>query len=139
MKFRPDRLIQLRTSMNISKPEAARQLNISAMTYGRYEKGEREPSYPSVSYIAQIFHCNIDFLYGTSDVMNCDYIVISRSESPELYSLVETLQQNHDIKDGSCLCTRTEPQRKKGIKKQFVFYINLYYSRLCRVKWLKAT
>lgn len=42
---------------------------------------------------------NIDFLYGTSDVMNCDYIVISRSESPELYSLVETLQQNHDIKD----------------------------------------
>ena len=59
------------------------------MTYGRYEKGEREPSYPSVSYIAQIFHCNIDFLYGTSDVMNCDYIVISRSESPELYSLVE--------------------------------------------------
>ena len=69
------------------------------MTYGRYEKGEREPSYPSVSYIAQIFHCNIDFLYGTSDVMNCDYIVISRSESPELYSLVETLQQNHDIKE----------------------------------------
>lgn len=99
MKFRPDRLIQLRTSMNISKAEAARQLNISAMTYGRYEKGEREPSYPSVSYIAQIFHCNIDFLYGTSDVMNCDYIVISRSESPELYSLVETLQQNHDIKN----------------------------------------
>jgi len=27
--------------MNISKAEAARQLNISAMTYGRYEKGER--------------------------------------------------------------------------------------------------
>ena len=69
MKFRPDRLIQLRTSMNISKAEAARQLNISAMTYGRYEKGEREPSYPSVSYIAQIFHCNIDFLYGTSDLV----------------------------------------------------------------------
>lgn len=91
MKFRPDRLIQLRTSMNISKAEAARQLNISAMTYGRYEKGEREPSYPSVSYIAQIFHCNIDFLYGTSDVMNCDYIVISRSESPELYSLAVLL------------------------------------------------
>ena len=122
MKFRPDRLIQLRTSMNISKAEAARQLNISAMTYGRYEKGEREPSYPSVSYIAQIFHCNIDFLYGTSDVMNCDYIVISRSESPELYSLVETLQQKsrHKRPDPG-LCTRTEPQRKKGIKKQLFF------------------
>lgn len=99
MKFRPDRLIQLRTSMNISKAEAARQLNISAMTYGRYENGKREPSYPLVSYIAQIFHCNIDFLYGTSDVMNCDYIVISRSESPELYSLVEIIQKNQDMKD----------------------------------------
>lgn len=43
MKFRPDRLIQLRTSMNISKAEAARQLNISAMTYGRYEKENANP------------------------------------------------------------------------------------------------
>ena len=47
--------------MNISKAEAARQLNISAMTYGRYEKGEREPSYPSVSYIAQIFIAILTF------------------------------------------------------------------------------
>lgn len=113
--------------MNISKAEAARQLNISAMTYGRYEKGEREPSYPSVSYIAQIFHCNIDFLYGTSDVMNCDYIVISPSESPELYSLVETLQQNqrHKRPDPG-LCTRTEPQRKKGDKKTVCFLYKIF-------------
>ena len=51
MKFYPERLTQLRESLNISKAEAARRLNISAMTYGRYEKGEREPSYQSaVSY-----------------------------------------------------------------------------------------
>ena len=53
MKFRPDRLIQLRTSMNISKAEAARQLNISAMTYGRYEKGEREPLRTGIRAAAQ--------------------------------------------------------------------------------------
>lgn len=29
--------------MNISKAEAARQLNISAMTYGRYEKENANP------------------------------------------------------------------------------------------------
>ena len=38
MKFYPERLTQLRESLNISKAEAARRLNISAMTYGRYEK-----------------------------------------------------------------------------------------------------
>ena len=53
MKFRPARLIQLRTSMNISKAEAARQLNISAMTYGRYEKGEREPLRAGIRAAAQ--------------------------------------------------------------------------------------
>ena len=39
MNFQPERLLQLRTSLNINKAEAARRLNISAMAYGRYEKG----------------------------------------------------------------------------------------------------
>ena len=46
MNFCPERLIQLRTSLNINKAEAARQLNISAMAYGRYERGEREALLP---------------------------------------------------------------------------------------------
>ena len=44
MKFQPERLIQLRNTLNINKAEAARRLNISPMEYGRYEKGQREPS-----------------------------------------------------------------------------------------------
>lgn len=67
MKFQPERLIQLRNTLNINKAEAARRLNISPMVYGRYENGQREPSYPTVGFIAQTFNCNIDFLYGTSD------------------------------------------------------------------------
>lgn len=97
MKFCPERLIQVRESLNISKAEAARRLNLSAMAYGRYEKGEREPSYQSVCYIAQVFHCNVDFLYGVSDDMDFDYIVISRSEAPELYTLVEIMQKDTDL------------------------------------------
>ena len=61
MKFRPDRLIQLRTSMNISKAEAARQLNISAMTYGRYEKGEREPSIRQYLILLRFFIAILTF------------------------------------------------------------------------------
>lgn len=96
MNFCPDRLVQVRNSLHINKAEAARRLNMSAMAYGRYEKGEREPSYQTVCYIAQIFHCNIDFLYGTSNKMKSDYITISSTESA-LYSLVQILQNNQDM------------------------------------------
>ena len=72
----------VRETLNINKAEAARRLNISAMAYGRYEKGEREPSYQTVCFIANAFHCNIDFLYGLSDRMDADYIIVSRNEYP---------------------------------------------------------
>lgn len=98
MKFCPERLIQVRESLKISKAEAARRLNISAMAYGRYEKGEREPSYQSVCYIAQTFNCNIDFLYGNSDQMECNYILVS-PETPELYSLVEFAKNHKEIEN----------------------------------------
>lgn len=93
MNFCPEKLIEVRKSLKITKAEAARRLNISAMAYGRYEKGEREPSYQSVCYIAQTFNCNIDFLYGNSNQMECDYILVSQ-ETPELYSLIE-FTKNH--------------------------------------------
>ena len=97
MHFYPERLQQVRAALMITKAEAARRLNISAMAYGRYEKGEREPSYQSVCYIAQTFHCNPDYLYGISNEMNADYIMISRSENPELYSLLLDLQENPEL------------------------------------------
>ena len=99
MIFHPERLIEVRNVLNINKAEAARRLNISAMAYGRYEKGEREPSYQSVCFIAQTFHCNIDYLYGISDEMNSDYILISQHESPELYSLLLEIRRNRAFKD----------------------------------------
>ena len=39
MHFCPERLIQVRESLHINKAEAARRLNLSAMAYGRYERG----------------------------------------------------------------------------------------------------
>ena len=52
MHFCPERLIQVRESLHINKAEAARRLNLSAMAYGRYERGEREHSYQYAFYIA---------------------------------------------------------------------------------------
>ena len=82
MKFQPERLIQLRNTLNINKAEAARRLNISPMVYGRYENGQREPSYPTVGFIAQTFNCNIDYLYGNDR---------------ELYSLIKMIKQDSNV------------------------------------------
>ena len=86
MKFQPERLIQLRNTLNINKAEAARRLNISPMVYGRYENGQREPSYPTVG-----------FIYGTSDKTDPDYIIVSSSNDPELYSLIKMIKQDSNV------------------------------------------
>lgn len=99
MHFCPTRLKEVRTFLNINKAEAARRLNISAMAYGRYEKGEREPSYQTVCFIAHTFHCSIDFLYGNSESMMSDHITITQAESPELYALFLEITQNTNIKN----------------------------------------
>jgi transcriptional regulator with XRE-family HTH domain len=98
MNFIPERLISVRKSLGINKSEAARLLNLSAMGYGRYEKGEREPSYQTVSYIAQIFNTSVDYLYGYSDEMNVRTTTVSEKDEPELFLLIELTR-----KDGKLL------------------------------------
>lgn len=97
MHFVPKRLIALRESMGINKAEAARRLNMSAMGYGRYENGEREPSYQTVSFIAQTFHSSTDYLYGISDSKVPNSLTISGVDEPELFMLVETARNNPDL------------------------------------------
>ena len=98
MKFQPERLIQLRNTLNINKAEAARRLNISPMVYGRYENGQRDPSYPTVLFhCAYILNCNVDFLYGISDKTDPDYIIVSSSNDPELYSLINIIKQDSNV------------------------------------------
>jgi transcriptional regulator with XRE-family HTH domain len=97
MNFIPERLAALRESMGINKAEAARKLNMSAMGYGRYEKGEREPSYQTVSFIAQTFHSSTDYLYGLTDVQDSLVLTISRKDEPELFALVESARKDEQL------------------------------------------
>lgn len=96
MQFRTDRLIELRKEQGITRAEAARRLNMSAMGYGRYEKGERTPSYQTVSYIAHEFGTTADYLYGISDDKKPISIIIYSSDNPELFSFVRTVQQANE-------------------------------------------
>jgi transcriptional regulator with XRE-family HTH domain len=97
MNFIPDRLISVRESLGINKAEAARMLNVSAMGYGRYEKGEREPSYQMVNYIAQTFHTSIDYLYGYSDEMNVGTTTVSEKDEPDLFLLIELIRKDENL------------------------------------------
>ena len=96
MDFQPERLILLRNELGINKAEAARRLNMSAMGYGRYESGEREPSFQTLSFIAQTFGTTTAYLYGETNNSQADTITISSNSDPELFTLVKAYQGSED-------------------------------------------
>lgn len=99
MNFVPERLISLRQSLGINKAEAARRLNMSAMGYGRYENGEREPSYQTVAFIAQTFSTSVDYLYGNTDDKDVAVLTISSKEEPDLFLLVQAARRDQGLLD----------------------------------------
>ena len=84
-----DNLIKLRSQLGITKAAAARRLNMSAMGYRRYKKGEREPSFQTVSFIAQTFGTSTDYLYGMTDDPNAKSVTIKYDQNPELFDLIQ--------------------------------------------------
>jgi len=97
MKFRNDRLVTIRNKLGINKAEAARRLNMSAMGYGRYEKGEREPSYQTVCFIAEVFGTTPDYLYGKSEIDSRNCVTIYSETNPSLFELVSSLKEDEDL------------------------------------------
>ena len=97
MNFCSERLIEIRKSLGINKAEAARRLNMSAMGYGRYESGEREPSFQTVSFIADTFGTSTDFLYSLTDDAANKTITISADDNPELFMLIESLNNDEAL------------------------------------------
>ena len=99
MNFNPERLKKLRTSLGINKAEAARKLNLSAMGYGRYESGEREPSFQTVSFIAHTFGTTTDYLYGISDTPEITSTTLNQSENPLAFEIMLHLKKEDDMSD----------------------------------------
>ncbi len=99
MQFKCERLKKTRESLGINKAEAARRLNMSAMGYGRYENGQREPSFQTVSFIAQVFGTSSDYLYGITDKEKTESITLTSDENPKFYELVNLCVNNKDLCD----------------------------------------
>ncbi|MCR4616698.1 MAG: helix-turn-helix domain-containing protein [Lachnospiraceae bacterium] len=92
MEFMPERLAAARKKLGINKAEAAKLLNMSAMGYGRYERGERTPSYQTVQFIAEKFGVSYEYLTGAKKTSAPDRIVVIKKEDPELFALVDALK-----------------------------------------------
>ncbi len=97
MKFKSERLIKIREQLGINKAEAARKLNMSAMGYGRYENGQREPSFQTVCFIASAFNTTSDYLYGLTDNPSPSSITISSSGDPELFAFINSMQKDKNL------------------------------------------
>jgi transcriptional regulator with XRE-family HTH domain len=99
MSFYPERLIQVRKSLGLNKAEAAKILNMSAMGYGRYENGQRTPSYQTICFIAQAFNTSPEFLCGENNDSSPRTITVDQAVSPELFNMLEAINSDNSIKE----------------------------------------
>ena len=95
MPFSPARLKIIRESLGINKAEASRRLNLTAMGYGRYENGDRVPSYQTICYMAQIFGTSVSYLCGETEDPAATEILVSRQTTPVLFDLVKELSSEN--------------------------------------------
>ncbi len=65
-----NRIKQLRQSAQISQRDLASQIGVSTSTIGMYEQGRRDPDTKTLLDIAQFFNVSVDYLIGSSDIMD---------------------------------------------------------------------
>ena len=93
-KLIPERLIETRKKLGITKTEASAKLDMSKMGYGRYENGQREPSPQTIEFMSYRLGTTPEYLTGISDDPRPDYFLVSQKTDPELYELITLLQDS---------------------------------------------
>lgn len=89
----PERLIKTRELLGLNKADAARLLNLSKMGYGRYESGERSPSFQTIVFIAQKLGTTVEYLTGKTDIHEPQIITIDRDSEPDLFDLASAFRR----------------------------------------------
>ena len=62
-----ERLKQLRQSKNVTQKHIASEINVTEVSYQRYEYGTVCPSLDALLALADFFDVSIDYLVGRSD------------------------------------------------------------------------
>lgn len=84
----PERLVNIRKSLNITKAEASRRIGLSKIGYNRYESGERSPSGQMIKVIAESLNTSVDYLVGETDCPEVSTVQLDRQQDTDLFDLV---------------------------------------------------
>lgn len=63
----PERLLELRNSLNQTQTEIAKGSNLSLRQYQRIENNESEPKLTALIALADYFDVSLDYLVGRTD------------------------------------------------------------------------
>lgn len=118
-KLIPERLQNIRMRLGINKAEAARLLDLTKMGYGRYESGERSPSFQSISFMADVLGTSVAYLTGETEDPSPDAITIRAQEEPDLFSLAAAFRAGNPpcrsaFWPTSASCRRVKNDRLRG-------------------------
>lgn len=76
-----NRIADLRKKAGLTQKELAEQLNINSITLSRYETGDRQPSFETVSRLSEIFECSsTKYIMGFDTTKGENEVTVSKSE-----------------------------------------------------------
>ena len=67
MEILGKRLLELRSTRNLSRRVVAASTGMTERTYQRYENAERDPSAPMLLVLADFYGVSADYLLGRTD------------------------------------------------------------------------
>ena len=87
-----NKLKNLREDKDLKQSDVAKILNVSQVSYGRYELGLSEPSIASLIKLANFYGVSIDYIVGRSDEKN-DFVMIPRSLLDSILELAKYVEK----------------------------------------------
>ena len=87
-----NKLKNLREDKDLKQSDIAKILNVSQVSYGRYELGLSEPSIASLIKLANFYGVSIDYIVGRSDEKN-DFVMIPRSLLDSILELAKYVEK----------------------------------------------
>ncbi|MTI61980.1 MAG: helix-turn-helix domain-containing protein [Firmicutes bacterium] len=92
------RLKILRNEYSMTQQDLADKIGINRATIAGYETKGIEPSHETLTKMADIFDCSIDYLLGkTTEKTSADKIKAALSDDPELLSFWDELKKREDL------------------------------------------
>lgn len=91
-------LAKLRLNLNLSQNVVAEKVNMSAVTYNRYEKNQRSPDNATLVLLADFYDVSVDFLLGRSNEIQSTQAIYMTDFEKKLLSATENFTKKEQEK-----------------------------------------